>query len=40
MQVNPLLHGIVYDRPENVSLARTAAISLGLSKRAAKRRSP
>jgi precorrin-6B methylase 2 len=33
MQINPHLHGIVYDRPENVSRAQAAAISLGLSER-------
>ena len=33
MQINPNLHGIVYDRPENVSMAQAAAISLGLSER-------
>ena len=31
--INPHLHGIVYDRQENVSLAQSAAISLGLSER-------
>jgi O-methyltransferase domain/Dimerisation domain len=33
MQINPHLHGIVYDRPENVSRAQAAAMSLGLSER-------
>lgn len=33
LQINPHLHGIVYDRQENVSLAQSAAISLGLSER-------
>jgi precorrin-6B methylase 2 len=33
MQINPHLHGIVYDRPENVSRAQAAAISLDLSER-------
>jgi hypothetical protein len=31
MQLNPHLHGIVYDRPENVSRAQAAARSLGVS---------
>jgi hypothetical protein len=35
MQINPNLHGIVYDRPENVRQARAAAISLDLSERSA-----
>jgi hypothetical protein len=33
MEVNPNLHGIVYDRPANVSKSQAAAISLGLSER-------
>ena len=33
MQLNPHLHGIVYDRPENMSRAQAAAMSLGLSER-------
>jgi precorrin-6B methylase 2 len=33
MQINPKLQGIVYDRPENVPGAQTAATSLGLSER-------
>ena len=33
MQMNPSLHGIVSDRPEHVSRAQAAAISLGLSGR-------
>jgi hypothetical protein len=33
MQMNPGLHGIVYDRPENVPAAQAAATSLGLSER-------
>jgi hypothetical protein len=35
MKINHNLRGIVYDRPENVSLAQAAAISLGLSERSA-----
>ena len=35
MQINPNLHGIVYDRPENVRQAQAAAISLDLSERSA-----
>jgi O-methyltransferase domain len=33
MQRNPQLHGIVYDRPENVARAQAAAVVLGLSER-------
>jgi hypothetical protein len=33
MEVNPNLHGIVYDRPANVPKSQAAAISLGLSER-------
>jgi O-methyltransferase domain len=32
-QRNPHLHGIVYDRPENVARAQAAAMALGLSER-------
>src|SRR5882724_2196636 len=33
MQRNPHLHGIVYDRPENVARAQVAAMALGLAER-------
>jgi len=33
MQRNPHLHGIVYDRPENVARAQAAAMALGLAER-------
>src|SRR5262245_53276278 len=33
MQNNPHLHGIVYDRPENVARAQAAAMALGLAAR-------
>ena len=33
MQNNPHLHGIVYDRPENVARAQAAALALGLAAR-------
>src|SRR5215510_9496117 len=33
MQRNPQLHGIVYDRPENVARAQAAAMALGLAAR-------
>jgi O-methyltransferase domain len=35
MQINSNLHGIVYDRPENISPAKAAALYLGRSERSA-----